>query len=116
MATDRRSRGRRLPRFTRTERALHWTHATAFVVLFASGELGEQRGAKREAFKQDFARWETLKRQATVALEQAESTLSKKLQANASKDRLAAGVEDNAPAEYRKQVDSYFKAIAGKKP
>jgi hypothetical protein len=68
-----------------------------------------------EAFKQDFARWETLKRQATVALEQAESTLSRKLQVNASKDRLAAGVEDSAPAEYRTQVDNYFKAIAGRK-
>ena len=68
-----------------------------------------------EAFKQDVARWETLKRQATVALEQAESTLSRKLLASSSKDRLAAGVDDNAPPEYRKQVDSYFKAIAGKK-
>jgi hypothetical protein len=68
-----------------------------------------------EAFKQDFARWETLKRQAAVALEQAESTLSKRLQANAAKDRLSSGVEDQAPAEYRKQVESYFKAIAGKK-
>jgi formate dehydrogenase subunit gamma len=28
---------RRLPRFTRTERALHWTHATAFLVLLGSG-------------------------------------------------------------------------------
>jgi hypothetical protein len=69
-----------------------------------------------EGFKQDFARWENLKRQATLALEQAESRLSKKLQANDSKNRLAAGVEDRAPAEYQKQVDSYFKAIAaGKK-
>jgi hypothetical protein len=65
-----------------------------------------------EAFKQDFARWDTLKRQATVALEQAESTLAKKLQANASRDRLASGAEDHAPPEYQKQVDSYFKAIA----
>jgi hypothetical protein len=70
-----------------------------------------------EAFKQDFAKWETLRRQATVALERAESTLSKKVQANAARDRLAAGVDDNAPAEYRKQVESYFKAIAaGKRP
>jgi hypothetical protein len=69
-----------------------------------------------EGFKQDFARWENLKRQATLALEQAESRLSKKLQANESKNRLAAGVEDRAPVEYQKQVDSYFKAIAaGKK-
>ena len=70
-----------------------------------------------EGFKQDFARWDALKRQATVALEQAESTLAKKLQSNASRDRLAAGVDDTVPAEYRTQVDSYFKAIAaGRKP
>jgi hypothetical protein len=69
-----------------------------------------------EGFKQDFARWETLKRQATLALEQAESGLSKKLRENDSKSRLAAGVEDRAPAEYQKQVDSYFRALATKKP
>ncbi|HTC72380.1 MAG TPA: hypothetical protein VK655_05790 [Solirubrobacteraceae bacterium] len=69
-----------------------------------------------EAFKQDFARWDSLRRQATLALEQAESRLSKRLQANDSKNRLAAGVEDRAPAEYQQRVDSYFKAIAaGKK-
>jgi formate dehydrogenase subunit gamma len=28
---------RRLPRFTRTERAVHWVHAAAFVLLLASG-------------------------------------------------------------------------------
>ena len=27
----------RLPRFTRTERAVHWVHATAFLILFGSG-------------------------------------------------------------------------------
>src|SRR5438046_8969033 len=27
----------RLPRFSRTERALHWVHASAFFVLFGSG-------------------------------------------------------------------------------
>lgn len=31
------SPGRRLPRFTRTERALHWVHASAFLVLLGSG-------------------------------------------------------------------------------
>jgi hypothetical protein len=67
-----------------------------------------------EAFKQDFAKWEDLKRQATQALDRAESTLSKKLQAKQARDRLAAGADDSAPPAYRKQVDSYFKAIAGK--
>jgi len=68
-----------------------------------------------EAFKQDFEKWENLRRQATQALENIEASLSKKLQAKQSKDRLAAGADDKAPPEYRKQVDRYFKAIAGKK-
>jgi hypothetical protein len=68
-----------------------------------------------EAFKQDFAKWEDLRRQATQALDRAESTLSKKLQAKESKDRLAAGAADAAPPEYKQQVDDYFKAIATKK-
>jgi hypothetical protein len=68
-----------------------------------------------EAFKQDFAKWEDMRRQATTALDRAESSLSKKLQAQESKDRLAAGVDDTAPPEYQKQVDRYFKALAGKK-
>ena len=68
-----------------------------------------------EAFKQDFARWENLRRQATTALDRAESSLSKKLRAQEAKDRLAAGVEERAPAEYQKQVDDYFKALATKK-
>ena len=68
-----------------------------------------------EAFKQDFARWEDLRRQATLALENARTTLSKKLQARESKERLAAGADDKPPADYQKQVDDYFKAIAAKK-
>jgi hypothetical protein len=68
-----------------------------------------------EAFKQDFAKWEAMKRQASVALESAQTAISKKLQAKESKERLAAGADDKAPAEYQKQVDDYFKAIASKK-
>jgi hypothetical protein len=68
-----------------------------------------------EAFKQDFAKWEEMRRQATQVLDNVESSLSKKIQQKQAKDRLAAGADDNAPAGYEKQVDSYFKAIAGKK-
>ena len=68
-----------------------------------------------EAFKQDFARWEQLRKQATQALETAETALSKKLQAKQAKDRLAAGADDKAPAAYQEQVDDYFKSIAKKK-
>jgi hypothetical protein len=68
-----------------------------------------------EAFKQDFSRWEQLRQEATTALDRAETTLSKALQAKEAHDRLAAGIDDKAPPEYQKQVDSYFKAIAAKK-
>jgi hypothetical protein len=67
-----------------------------------------------EAFKQDFAKWEDLRKQATQALERAESSLSKKLQARESRERLAAGVDDTPPAAYQQQVESYFKALATK--
>jgi hypothetical protein len=67
-----------------------------------------------EAFKQDFAKWEELRKQATQALERAESSISRKLQAQQSRDRLAVGVDDTPPAAYQQQVDSYFKALATK--
>ena len=68
-----------------------------------------------EAFKQDYAKWEEMRRQATQALEHVESALGKQIQTKQAKERLAAGVDDKAPAEYQKQVDSYFKAIAKRK-
>jgi hypothetical protein len=68
-----------------------------------------------EGFKQDFAKWEQLREQATQALDAAETMLSKKLQTKEAHDRLAAGVDDRPPPEYQKQVESYFKALAAKK-
>ncbi len=68
-----------------------------------------------EGFKQDFAKWQELTRQATVALESIEASASKRLQEKESKDRLTAGADDRAPAGYQQQVDSYFKALASRK-
>jgi uncharacterized protein DUF4175 len=68
-----------------------------------------------EAFKQDFAKWQEMKRQVSAALEQVETTLAKKLQERNAKDRLSAGAADQAPAAYQQQVDSYFKALATRK-
>lgn len=69
-----------------------------------------------EAFKRDFDKWNVLKQQAMAALEQAGTVLAAKAQAAASRGRLAAGVEDKAPPDYQKQVDAYFKGLAGRKP
>ncbi len=68
-----------------------------------------------EGFKQDFAKWQELTRQVTLALDDVESSLTKKLQAKGSKDRLASGGDERAPAGYQEQVDSYFKALATRK-
>ena len=68
-----------------------------------------------ESFKQDYAKWEDLRRQMSMALEQAQTSIGRKLQAKESKERLAAGASDKAPPEYRRQVDAYFKAIAERK-
>ncbi len=69
-----------------------------------------------EGFKQDFEKWDQLKRQALAALDQAGATLAKKVQAAAAKDRLAGGAADAAPPDYQKQVDAYFKSLAGRRP
>jgi hypothetical protein len=68
-----------------------------------------------ESFKQDFAKWEELRRQATEALARVESSVSKALQKNAPGDRLPVGVVDRPPQEYQAQVDVYFKALASRK-
>ena len=67
-----------------------------------------------EAFKQDFARWEQLRQQATRALERAESSVSERLQARSRATGSQSGMDDKPPAEYQQQVDDYFKAIAGR--
>ena len=68
-----------------------------------------------EAFKQDFARWEQLRQQASQLLARAETQLSKKLQAADADDRLAAGADDAPPPAYQQQVDQYFRGLAGKR-
>jgi DNA repair exonuclease SbcCD ATPase subunit len=69
-----------------------------------------------EAFKQDVSRWQELRDQATRALDRLSAAVTKRLADTGHRDRVAAGVDDMAPAAYRRQVDAYFKAIAGRKP
>jgi epidermal growth factor receptor substrate 15 len=70
-----------------------------------------------EAFKQDFARWDALRKQATMALERAQLSISQRLQEKLARDRLATGVDDKPPDTYKQQVDSYFKSLAtGRRP
>jgi hypothetical protein len=67
-----------------------------------------------EAFKQDFSQWEVLRRDVNLALERLEASLSSRLQARETRDRLSAGADDRAPESYQRLVDEYFRSLASK--
>ena len=65
-----------------------------------------------QGFKQDFARWQELVQQVTVALGAVESATGARLQEAIARERLAVGDDGRVPAAYQAQVDRYFKALA----
>jgi hypothetical protein len=65
-----------------------------------------------EAFKQDFAKWESLKQNLLVALEQVETDLSNKLRDRENRERLNAGRHEAVPESYREQVERYYRSLA----
>jgi hypothetical protein len=68
-----------------------------------------------EAFKQDYSRWDVLTKDVNLALEQAEASLAQRLSERAAKDRVHAGGDDRAPAQYSESVSRYYRSLA-KKP
>ena len=90
---------------------------------------GEQRGGQggttpeqheyslsapgNEAFKQDYARWETLRKDIDLALEQFEAAVAARLgRKAAAEDRLSGGGSERVPEAYRPAVARYFESIA----
>lgn len=68
-----------------------------------------------EAFKQDFARWELLRRGVRLALERFQTSRSARLAEEALKDRLDAGASEQLPEEYRRLVERYYQTLAARK-
>ena len=69
-----------------------------------------------EAFKQDFAKWEELKKNLLTALDQTESQLSDQLRARENRERLNAGRHDGVADTYRALVDRYYQSLAAPRP
>jgi hypothetical protein len=69
-----------------------------------------------EAFKQDFSRWESLKTNLLIALEDVETKLSGELRAQENKERLNVGGHEAVSDEYRDLVDKYYRALAAPRP
>ncbi len=65
-----------------------------------------------EAFKQDFARWESLKNNLLIALENVESKVSGELRAHENKQRFNAGGHQGVGDAYRDLVDKYYRSLA----
>lgn len=65
-----------------------------------------------EAFKQDFARWESLKQQLLTALEKVERSKADELRQQDTKHRLSAGASEAVPDDYRKLVEKYYRSLA----
>ncbi len=65
-----------------------------------------------EAFKQDFSKWESLKKNLQMAIEQTESRLSDQLRARENRERLNAGRHDAVSDTYRELVDRYYQSLA----
>jgi hypothetical protein len=83
---------------------------------WASPEEHEWSGSApgTEAFKQDYAAWQSLAAGVSQALERAESSSAGRLSAALARDRLRAGGSERVPDAYRRQVSRYFEAIAVK--
>ncbi len=65
-----------------------------------------------EAFKQDYARWESLSKNVKDALEDLETSLANRLSDQRARDRVTAGEDDRAPAAYEDAVSRYYRSIA----
>ncbi|MGE0360651.1 MAG: hypothetical protein AB7H93_13115 [Vicinamibacterales bacterium] len=65
-----------------------------------------------EAFKQDFARWESLKSNLLSALEKVERSLTTQLREQETRDRLNVGGSDTVPDDYRALVERYYRSLA----
>ena len=65
-----------------------------------------------EAFKQDYAAWQSMAAGVTKALERAESAVASRLAGAIAKDRLRAGGSERVPDAYKQRVSKYFESIA----
>jgi hypothetical protein len=65
-----------------------------------------------EAFKQDFAKWESLKKGLLTALERTETRLASQLREREARERLNAGGHQAVSNDYQEMVDRYYQSLA----
>jgi hypothetical protein len=65
-----------------------------------------------EAFKQDYGKWESLKKQLLAALEKTETRASSQLREREARERLNVGGHEGVSSEYQEMVDRYYQSLA----
>jgi hypothetical protein len=65
-----------------------------------------------EAFKQDRAKWQSLRKDVDRALEEQDAAVSRRLAKALGEDRLNAGGSDRVPEQYRQLVAKYYESLA----
>lgn len=65
-----------------------------------------------EAFKQDYGKWESLKKHLLAALEKTETRVSGQLREREARERLNAGGHEGVSSEYQEMVDRYYQSLA----
>ncbi len=68
-----------------------------------------------EAFKQDYSKWESLRKDVDTALDRYEASIIARAARKSLQDRLSAGASDRAPDDYRTLIARYYEALAKKK-
>ena len=75
-------------------------------------QVFSQSAPGNEAFKQDFSKWESLRKDVDLALERYESSVSRRLAKKLAEDRLSAGGSERGPDAYR-PADRPLLRVAG---
>jgi hypothetical protein len=83
----------------------------------ATPEQHEWSGVDKgtEAFKQDFSKWESLRKDIDSALERYEASIIARAARKSLQDRLSAGGSDRVPDDYRRLIARYYESLARKK-
>jgi hypothetical protein len=82
-----------------------------------SPETHEWSGVDKgtEAFKQDFSKWESLRKDVDSALDRYEASVIARAARKGFQDRLSAGGSDRVPEDYRELIARYYESLARKK-
>lgn len=67
-----------------------------------------------EAFKQDFARWESLRQGVASALDRYEASIAQRLAEREAAERVTAPLRDQVPERYNESVIRYYQSLSRK--